>query len=149
MKKIVVFVFLSTVLSLGGYSQKTELCSKCLGTGVIACPNCSGNGTVIMTFFDPYYGYYNQTVVCPNCKGNGTVVCYACNGQGYKYPVAFDRDSFSKVKITNTPKHSGCGCTTYIGYKRDGLNQFKGACENIVNGHICGHSPKAHGLTEY
>lgn len=42
-----------------------------------------------------------------------------------------------------------CSCKVYKGYKRAGLNQYKGKCTNYAGGHQCGHGPAAHGLTEY
>lgn len=42
-----------------------------------------------------------------------------------------------------------CSCKVYKGYKRAGLNQYKGNCTNYAGGHQCGHGPAAHGLTEY
>ena len=42
-----------------------------------------------------------------------------------------------------------CSCTTYKGYKRAGLDQYKGKCTNYAGGHQCGHGPAAHGLKEY
>ena len=148
-KKTFLLIFTIIGLQIAGLSQQTQPCSTCLGTGGIICPNCGGTGAVMMTFYDPYYGYYNQTVICPNCQGFGRVVCPSCLGRGYHYSISFNSNGFSKVRVTNCEKHSRCSCTTYIGYKRDGLDQYKGACENIVNGHTCGHGPKAHGLTEY
>ena len=42
-----------------------------------------------------------------------------------------------------------CSCKVYKGYKRAGLNQYKGKCTNYAGGHQCGHGPAAHGLSEY
>lgn len=42
-----------------------------------------------------------------------------------------------------------CSCKVYKGYKRAGLNQYKGKCTNYAGGHRCGHGPAAHGLSEY
>lgn len=44
---------------------------------------------------------------------------------------------------------SKCSCKVYKGYKRAGLNQYKGNCTNYAGGHPCGHGPVAHGLSEY
>lgn len=42
-----------------------------------------------------------------------------------------------------------CSCKVYRGYKRAGLNQYKGNCQNIAGGGACNHGPAAHGLSEY
>lgn len=34
-------------------------------------------------------------------------------------------------------------------YRYKGTDRYQGACENIINGHRCGHSPSEHGLKEY
>jgi len=54
----------------------------------------------------------------------------------------------------NVPKCNGyagsiCSCKVYKGYKRAGLEQYKGECSNYAGGHRCGHGPAAHCLTEY
>jgi hypothetical protein len=56
-----------------------------------------------------------------------------------------------KVKVAKCNGYGGshCSCKLYRGYKRDGLDQYRGKCTNMVNEHQCGHGPKAHGLREY
>ncbi len=55
------------------------------------------------------------------------------------------------VKVAKCKGYAGslCSCKVYKGYKRSGINQYKGNCTNYAGGHQCGHGPAAHGLTEY
>lgn len=79
-KEALILVIL--LLCIKGFSQSIQTCSTCSGSGAVICLNCGGHGSVVMTLFDPYIGYYNQAVLCPICGGYGKVVCPNCGGQG-------------------------------------------------------------------
>ena len=102
-----------------------------------------------------------QNVRCHGCNGTGgymsywgPVYCQICWGKGYitvpvqQYNPTFQGNNKVAVKVTGVDcKGLGlCSCTTYIGYRIAGTNNYTGACQNYVNGHKCRHSPSAHGL---
>lgn len=67
--------------------------------------------------------------------------------------ISFRGGDWTAVSV-NVSKCKGfggslCSCKTYKGYKRTGLNQYRGNCTNYAGGHQCGHGPSAHGLSEY
>lgn len=115
--------------------------------------------------------YYYQNVVCGACNGSGgymtyygPVYCSVCAGRGYisvPVPVQPSSPSFqgnsrnNKIKVSKSDVdckgHAGslCSCTKYVGYKIEGTDYYVGNCQNRVNGHVCGHSPAAHGLPSY
>jgi hypothetical protein len=41
-----------------------------------------------------------------------------------------------------------CSCKCYKGYKVAGTDRYHGNCTNYAGGHICGHGPAEHGLSE-
>lgn len=66
--------------------------------------------------------------------------------------ISFRASEWIPVEIDVNSSHyrsTGCSCKTYKGKKRAGLDEYKGDCTNYINGHKCGHGPKAHGLKEY
>ncbi len=123
--------------------------------------NRGANGTTIMNVYNPstrgfipatYYIYPNNTLaVYANgyqiATGRWETISYNHNHPSFQHD---NGDNKVEVKVTGVDckGHGGslCSCTTYIGYKIAGTNNYTGACQNYVNGHKCGHSPSAHGL---
>lgn len=63
--------------------------------------------------------------------------------------ASFGKDVYVEVRA-KCKGHGGslCSCSTFKGYKVAGSNRYYGSCQNRVNGHVCGHSASAHGLTQ-
>src|SRR5690606_22997914 len=54
------------------------------GSGPVTCQTCGGNGQVRQTA-QTILGHFTQIITCPNCQGQGTIVvnpCMSCHGQG-------------------------------------------------------------------
>jgi molecular chaperone DnaJ len=54
------------------------------GSGPTVCTTCGGQGQVRQTT-QTIIGHFTQIVTCPNCQGNGSVIvnpCRVCHGQG-------------------------------------------------------------------
>jgi molecular chaperone DnaJ len=54
------------------------------GSGPTVCTTCGGQGQVRQTA-QTIIGHFTQIVTCPNCQGNGSIIvnpCRACHGQG-------------------------------------------------------------------
>lgn len=110
--------------------------------------------------------YYPQNIQpCGYCGGAGTIIvgynawgypvyqtCSACGGRGHTTPnIPFPSNWIKVKKAAECDPNGGalCSCNYYIGYRYKGTDRYQGACENIINGHRCGHSPSEHGLKEY
>ena len=140
------FTILFCTLFLAAICHAQSTCSRCGGSGGITCFTCGGRGYIVQTVFNPYGGYQNVTVQCPACLGYKQVVCPNCSGTGQAYNPSFNGE-WIKVKVhvdkcTGGRFHGLCSCKTYIGFRRAGLNQYRGRCEK------CGHDPAYHGLRE-
>jgi molecular chaperone DnaJ len=54
------------------------------GSGPTVCTTCGGQGQVRQTA-QTIIGHFTQIVICPNCQGNGSIIvnpCGQCKGQG-------------------------------------------------------------------
>ena len=148
-KSILALCLIFTVMI--GYSQSR--CGTCNGNGKLICVACSGYG--VINTWNPYYNCY-QPVPCGSCSGYGALICGTCRGNGYvsdhsntSFRGIGDNLISDEVNVQKCNGHGGsiCSCKKYVGYKIPGTKTYIGPCRNYVNGHTCGHSPKAHGLS--
>lgn len=70
-------------------NEVTIRCSKCHGTGSIACTNCGGLGYKETTVGAPNYSgnlsgpsYGTSKQTCYKCHGSGSITCTRCGGSG-------------------------------------------------------------------
>ena len=70
-------------------NEVTIRCSKCHGTGSIACTNCGGLGYKETTVGAPNYSgnlsgpsYGTSKQTCYKCNGSGSITCTRCGGSG-------------------------------------------------------------------
>ena len=54
-----------------------EVCSKCVGTGYVECPECEGSGEVMRRFCT-----MSALMPCTTCQKKGRVECPECKGKG-------------------------------------------------------------------
>lgn len=116
------------------------------------CPLCKGKGYWEKS---EYLGLYTTRFDCVCKKGllKGDLVEKIREMRQSKGSnPSFRGNGFSAVRksVSNCSGSSNhCSCKLYVGEKRDGLEQYRGNCSNIVNEHRCNHSPASHGLSEY
>ena len=77
-----------------------KVCERCYGTGIEACPECSGKGKVEVEGGEEGV----QLVTCDYCLGERTITCTFCFGYGdnsmalYKLRVQREQEWLRRVK---------------------------------------------------
>jgi DnaJ-class molecular chaperone len=61
-------------------SGEIDMCSRCLGRGMVRCTTCRGSGSVEASM--PIAAIQGITRTCPNCGGSGEEICPRCGGSG-------------------------------------------------------------------